>query len=547
MQLVLLLYLSCRFPGFPQKHYCPRMNAMNKPVFDALVTHASPSSISPSKISQDKNDKTTSAEEETHPDQLYVPSSTAPVYQSHDSHPDPNKKSVLSSSSSPAIGSHKPKDEEEEEEGVYSSQFSSSSSFSSSVSLKSRRIRVFSQTALKPSLVFVASRRQTRRTANELIALLHTQQHSSEAGVHSDHFQNGNFFLDVREHEREEFLQIIHSVQDPSLHTTLQHGVAIHHAGLSPHDRAVSAYLFEQGFVRVLVATATLAWGMNLPARLVIVKGTEFYDAETKRYVDFCITDLLQMIGRAGRPQYDTQAVAVILTQQVKKNFYKRFLYQPFPVESCLLSVLSEHLNAEIVNGTIHTKEQAIEYLTWTYFFRRLTSNPSYYDPSLMIQDMASSSQLRSSSSSSTSSSSRRAAIAAFVDSAVCTALDELLAADALKLRMPTPEEITEKEQEKEEDMGTMKMKGGSIGDEGGLLEPILESTPLGRIACMNYISPRTAKKLSDALNPRQGEQDDQSALGGHSCERGSRGRYLTFVDLVRLLSEVDEFKQMPV
>lgn len=76
------------------------------------------------------------------------------------------------------------------------------------------------------------------------------------------------------------------------------------------------------------------------------------------------------MIGRAGRPQYDNQAVAVILTQQVKKNFYKRFLYQPFPVESCLLPVLSEHLNAEIVNGTINTKQQAIEYLTWTYFFR---------------------------------------------------------------------------------------------------------------------------------------------------------------------------------
>jgi replicative superfamily II helicase len=40
------------------------------------------------------------------------------------------------------------------------------------------------------------------------------------------------------------------------------------------------------------------------------------------------------MIGRAGRPQYDTSAVAVVFVQDTKKNFYKRFLYEPFPVES---------------------------------------------------------------------------------------------------------------------------------------------------------------------------------------------------------------------
>lgn len=50
----------------------------------------------------------------------------------------------------------------------------------------------------------------------------------------------------------------------------------------------------------MLVATATLAWGVNLPAHLVIVKGTEYFDGKLKRYVDFDITDVLQMTGRAG-------------------------------------------------------------------------------------------------------------------------------------------------------------------------------------------------------------------------------------------------------
>jgi len=77
-----------------------------------------------------------------------------------------------------------------------------------------------------------------------------------------------------------------------------------------------------------------LAWGVNFPAHLVIVKGTEYYDGKTKRYIDFPITDVLQMMGRAGRPQFDDSGVALILVQDTKKHFYKKFLYEPFPVES---------------------------------------------------------------------------------------------------------------------------------------------------------------------------------------------------------------------
>ena len=85
------------------------------------------------------------------------------------------------------------------------------------------------------------------------------------------------------------------------------------------------------------------------------------------------------MMGRAGRPQYDTSGVAVVLVHDIKKEFYKKFLYEPFPVESSLLSVMANHLNAEIVSQTIRTKQEAIEYLNWTYLFRRVLKNPNYY------------------------------------------------------------------------------------------------------------------------------------------------------------------------
>lgn len=70
---------------------------------------------------------------------------------------------------------------------------------------------------------------------------------------------------------------------------------------------------------------------------LGFLQGTEFYDGKAKRYVDFPITDILQMMGRAGRPQYDQQGKAVILVHEPKKSFYKKVFIQPrrlssFPV-----------------------------------------------------------------------------------------------------------------------------------------------------------------------------------------------------------------------
>ncbi len=137
--------------------------------------------------------------------------------------------------------------------------------------------------------------------------------------------------------------------------------------------------LFADCVIQVLISTATLAWGVNLPAHLVIIKGGEYFDPKTHRYVDYAITDMLQMMGRAGRPQFDDSGEAVIMCTAAMKGFYKKFLYEPFPVESSLADVLHNHLNAEIVSGSITSRHDAVDYLTWTYLFRRILVNPTYY------------------------------------------------------------------------------------------------------------------------------------------------------------------------
>ena len=208
----------------------------------------------------------------------------------------------------------------------------------------------------KPVLIFVASRRQTRLTALDIISYAAADEKPRAFLGCSDDFIES----------------VAETLEDEALRHTICFGIGIHHAGLSTNDRDTVERLFLGGEIRVLVATATLAWGVNLPAHFVIVKGTEYYDGKTSRYVDYPLTDVLQMLGRAGRPGFDTSGVGLVMVARDKKNFYKKFLYSPFPVESCLDEKMCENLNAEIAIGTISSIIDAVGYLTWTFFARRV-------------------------------------------------------------------------------------------------------------------------------------------------------------------------------
>ncbi|KAI0175928.1 Sec63-domain-containing protein [Hypoxylon sp. FL1284] len=215
----------------------------------------------------------------------------------------------------------------------------------------------------KPVIVFVPSRRQTRLTAKDLINLCGMED-------------NPRRFVNMSEED----LQLnLTRVKDDALKEAINFGIGLHHAGLVESDRQLAEELFLNNKIQILVATSTLAWGVNLPAHLVVVKGTQFYDAKIEGYKDMDLTDVLQMLGRAGRPQFDNSGVARIFTQDAKKDFYKHFLHTGFPVESSLHTVLDNHLCAEVSAETITTKQDALDYLTWTFFFRRLHKNPSYY------------------------------------------------------------------------------------------------------------------------------------------------------------------------
>lgn len=154
-------------------------------------------------------------------------------------------------------------------------------------------------------------------------------------------------------------------------------GVAFHHAGLDPADRHIVETGFLQGQISIICCTSTLAVGVNLPCHLVIIKGTVgWQDGGCKEYSDL---EVMQMLGRAGRPQFDDSATAVILTRKERVNKYEKLVSGSESLESCLHLNLIDHLNAEIGLGNVTDVESAIKWLAGTFLFVRLRRNPTYY------------------------------------------------------------------------------------------------------------------------------------------------------------------------
>lgn len=69
--------------------------------------------------------------------------------------------------------------------------------------------------------------------------------------------------------------------------------------GMLRPDRSLVERAFGDGAMRVLVCTATLAWGVNLPAHTVVIKGTEVYDPQKGGHVDLSILDVMQVRSAA--------------------------------------------------------------------------------------------------------------------------------------------------------------------------------------------------------------------------------------------------------
>ena len=215
-------------------------------------------------------------------------------------------------------------------------------------------------------LVFVHGRKETFRTARAIRDIAMERNQLSKL-IPEDSASKG-----VLSHETQ-------NVKTSELKDLLPFGIGIHHAGLPQQDRATVEDLFAARHLNICVATLTLAWGVNLPAHTVIIKGTQIYSPEKGDWVELSPMDMLQMIGRAGRPQYDTSGHGIIITNRAELQYYLSLNNMQLPIESQMLSVLPDCINAEIALGTITSRDDAAKWIGYTYLFVRMMRNPGLY------------------------------------------------------------------------------------------------------------------------------------------------------------------------
>lgn len=268
------------------------------------------------------------------------------------------------------------------------------------------------------------------------------------------------------------------------LSSLVERGVATHHAGMLRQDRALVERLFTAGAVRVLCCTATLAWGVNLPARCVVIKGTSVFSAKGAQQLG--VFDVLQIFGRAGRPQFDSLGEGVLLTEQAKLSKYARLLASSLPVESRLAEQLPNALNAEVALGTVSSVLDAAEWLRGTFWFIRMTSNPT-----------------------------------AFGLSADALADDPSMAQRRMALVAEAAKTLNEAR------LLRFHERAGSLA-----------STDLGRVAARFYIDYETARAFREGLQSAGGD-------GGFSSAEGAAP--LTDADVLRLVGSAGDFAQLKV
>lgn len=215
-------------------------------------------------------------------------------------------------------------------------------------------------------MVFVHSRKDTVNTARKLY------EQAVEEGV-SDLFDpSGHQSWSSAQSEMK-------SSRTREIRELLQKAMGVHHAGMPRSDRNLVERLFGDGVLKVLCCTATLAWGVNLPAAAVVIKGTQLYSSEAGKFVDLGILDVLQIFGRAGRPQFQDTGIGMICTTQDMLQHYLTAVTQQQPIESNFSRKLVDNLNAEISLGTVTSIPEAVQWMGYSYLFVRMKRNPMNY------------------------------------------------------------------------------------------------------------------------------------------------------------------------
>ena len=175
------------------------------------------------------------------------------------------------------------------------------------------------------------------------------------------------------EHESERILAAGERTRiSESLAELVKRGTAFHHAGLGGGHRKLIEDSFRQGKIKVLTATPTLAFGVNLPARTVIIQDYRRYEPGYG-YYPISVLEYKQMAGRAGRQKYDKFGEAVLIAKTADESDYLMESYvlaRPERIWSRLAveRIMRSHVLSTIAADFAHTEQGIYDFFGRTFY-----------------------------------------------------------------------------------------------------------------------------------------------------------------------------------
>jgi len=210
------------------------------------------------------------------------------------------------------------------------------------------------------ALVFVNTRRSTISVANKLANII-------EKNLTKKEKKNLEKLLSSSKKNLPELTSI-----DKKLFFCLEKGVAFHNAGLSSKQRRIVEQSFKERLIKCIVATPTLAAGINIPAQRVIIRDLWRYDPNFGMH-PIPIFEYKQQAGRAGRPRYDKHGEAITIAkndEQKEEIFNNYVLGDNEPIFSKLgsQSALRMHLLAAIATNFVDNIDGIYKFIDSTFY-----------------------------------------------------------------------------------------------------------------------------------------------------------------------------------
>ena len=146
-------------------------------------------------------------------------------------------------------------------------------------------------------------------------------------------------------------------------------GVAFHHAGLNQNCRETIEKEFRKGTIKLLSSTPTLAAGVNLPARRVVISSVNRYNGKVGRNMPISILEYKQLCGRAGRPQYDDFGESIIVGTGNTEDLIEHYIDgEPEPIVSKITDdkSLRTHVLSVVVTHPGIKKEEILNFFLET-------------------------------------------------------------------------------------------------------------------------------------------------------------------------------------